>query len=52
MEESRNTPAQSLSWSQLRDETLTEELHDLIAHDQRTVHLKLSMATTHHDVIG
>ena len=44
MEEARNIPALSLSWSQLRDETLTEALHDLIAHDQRTVHLKLSIA--------
>ena len=43
MEESRDIPALSLSWSQLRDETLSEELHDLIAHDQRTAHLRLSI---------
>src|SRR5205807_10228539 len=35
----------SPSWSQLRDAMLTEELHDFLAHDQRTAHLELSIYT-------
>lgn len=41
MEESRNVPPEC--WSQLRDETLAEELQDFIVHDWRTAHLKLSI---------
>jgi SAM-dependent methyltransferase len=43
MEESRNIPVTPTSWSQLRDEALTEELQDFMAHDWRTAHLKLSI---------
>jgi SAM-dependent methyltransferase len=43
MEESRDIPVPPMPWSQLRDETLAEELQDFMAHDWRTAHLKLSM---------
>jgi SAM-dependent methyltransferase len=43
MEESRNIPVPFISWSQLRDERLAEELQDFMAHDWRTAHLKLSI---------